>query len=252
MPEAQANEETGSKGSEVEDSTEEEGGADESAETEVEEESSGEDSGGKESEDEGDKGDKTPSEEEEDSASEDGEKDKGDDKTGKADGDKELSLKASKDSLLSADQVGSIEAFAKEQKMSQKQAQATLDREEKRQLNYVELNKPFGPAWKERVAVWEAEVKADKKIGGTKEKLAETVHYASVATNAIFGKKMLQYIEETGIGSHPEFLRNMARHGRKMSPDKAVHGKTSTTKEVSDGEMLFGEGTEEKPGEGSD
>ncbi len=99
-----------------------------------------------------------------------------------------------------------------------------------------------GPAWIERNEAWKAQALADKEIGGTPEKLEESTRLANTVVEKFFDKKILEFLTVSGLASHPEYVRGLARIGRGMSEGSLVLGSQGTAaKPKTAAEILYGE-----------
>ncbi|MDD4915725.1 MAG: hypothetical protein PHW13_11895 [Methylococcales bacterium] len=75
---------------------------------------------------------------------------------------------------------------------------------------------------KQQAAEWEAAIKADKELGG--EKLPENLSVAWKALNALGSDALLQLLDKSGLGSHPDLIRAFYRAGKLISEDALVAG----------------------------
>lgn len=136
-----------------------------------------------------------------------------------------IELKLPEKSPLAADAIEKITSFAKEQGLTQKQAQAILEREISseagRSAALIETNKKLSEEWKITSS-------KDKDIGG--ENFTQNVSYAQQALKTFGNEAFTRMVDDTGLGNHPEVLRFMARVGKAMANDKVVHGEFSAPK----------------------
>lgn len=86
-------------------------------------------------------------------------------------------------------------------------------------------------------AEWSKATKLDKEIGG--DKLDENLAATKKVLNAFASAPLQQLLEETGLGSHPEFLRMLFKISKGVSEDKIVQGNGSQTEETSLAKRLF-------------
>lgn len=138
-----------------------------------------------------------------------------------------------KDSLLSQARVDKIAAYAKEQGLSQEQAQAIVNRESEAVSEYQsgmsESHKQGGPEWTKRIDAYESAIATDKEIGGAAAK--ESAELAKRVIGRFATEELKTQLDATGFGSHPELVRLFVRIGKTMSEDTFVTpGKTSSTK----------------------
>jgi len=164
----------------------------------------------------------------------------------------EYKLTKPEKSVLSDESVAKIAAFAKEHGLSQKQAEAQLQRE-----NQVlsEARQTFEAESQAKMAEvqdsWVATAKNDKEYGGAEfaknTELAKRVlaKYGTPEFNAI-----LDDPKQGRFGNHPELMRVLYRIGKAMSEDQLImpgaHGQKKQP--VSAAEKLFGEGTVKSSG----
>ena len=81
-----------------------------------------------------------------------------------------------------------------------------------------------GKAWIDRDTSWKAEALADKEIGGTPEALATSATLAKQVVEKFFDPKITDFLRASGLGSHPEYIRGLARIGRGMSEGSLTLG----------------------------
>lgn len=154
-----------------------------------------------------------------------------DDSTKSDTADQGLSLKHSDGSPLDKAQFDELVTFAKEQKLSQEQAQKLLEREsaivsqfKKAEADRLEAEKPYGEAWQKREAEWRAAAMKDTEIGGTPEKFAENAELAKRAISSFGDKQMMDFLNASGLGSHPMAIRMFSRIGRLTQEGKLKTG----------------------------
>lgn len=130
---------------------------------------------------------------------------------------KAVELKLPENSLLEAGDVVRIASEAKEQKLTQEQAQALLERESKIVSSYEQRQQDVV---KKTHETWVTEAKSDKEIGGIK--FPENLALAQRVLNRFGTDALKQALTDTGLGNHPEVVRVFARIGMNMSEDKLV------------------------------
>lgn len=126
-------------------------------------------------------------------------------------------LKIPEGSPLDATHLERTAAFAKERGLSNEEAQALLERDNKTVAGYLDGQKKL--VEDERKA-WLTTAKSDKEIGGDnhgrKVELAQRVI-------ARFGTEALQdVLKRTGFGDYPELVRVFSRIGEAMSEDQLI------------------------------
>ena len=137
--------------------------------------------------------------------------------------------------------IEKIESFAKERGFSNEQAQAILEREVAAVQEFANQTKPNGKVWLQQVEKWEQEALSSKEIGGTPEKLQQSVAVAKKAIAKFFPEESHAFLHESGLGSHPALLTALVRIGQAMGNDKSVKGSSTTTTEKSLAERLYGD-----------
>jgi hypothetical protein len=111
-----------------------------------------------------------------------------------------------------------VEAFApvaKELGLTQTQAQRVVDL-------YAGLQAQQAEAQAEQVKAWAKQVTTDKEIGGAK--WAEHRAVIARARDAFASPELVQLMEQTGLGSHPEVIKLFVRVGKAISDDGHVIG----------------------------
>jgi hypothetical protein len=112
-------------------------------------------------------------------------------------------------------------AFAKSQNLTQEAAQSMLDN----------LAPAMAQAQAEQhtalTTQWVADVKADKELGG--EKAAENLAIAQKALKQFGTPELGKFLDETGLGNHPEIIRAFFKAGQAISEDTGLTGTKSVT-----------------------
>jgi hypothetical protein len=126
-------------------------------------------------------------------------------------------LKLPEGSKLSKAQADEIAAYAKEQGLSQDQAQKQLERESKL-LDGLEAKNL--EQLKEATGQWLETVKTDKEIGG--EGFAKNAELAKRVVTRFGTPEFKAELERTGLGNHPELVRVFVRIGNSMSDDQFI------------------------------
>lgn len=177
----------------------------------------------------------------EDLDSEKGESGKKADET-KEDGDSDKTdepikydLKLPKDSMLNEGAVDEIAEFAKEQGLSNEQAQKLLDRENKAVKEYAESQVE---GLKEKSSQWVEDVKNDKELGG--ENFNKNVELAHRALEKFGSKQLKETLNSSGLGSHPELVRVFSRIGKAMADDSIVNQGSEGSKQKTAEEIMYG------------
>lgn len=79
---------------------------------------------------------------------------------------------------------------------------------------------------------WEEELRNDEEIGGTK--LSENLSYTAKVLMKYGGPDVRQLLDDTGLGSHPGFVRMMVKLGKAVSNDEWVDGTQGAAKSYLD------------------
>jgi hypothetical protein len=127
-------------------------------------------------------------------------------------------LKAPENLLLDAKAyMEKTATIAREQGLSQQQAQAMLEHGNTAVSGFVEEQKNL---LRKQVEGWEAEVKADKEFGG--ENLKESMTHAQRFASKYGTPELVKALEQTGFGSFPELFKAFVRAGKAMSNDNFI------------------------------
>lgn len=109
-------------------------------------------------------------------------------------------------------------AVAKELNLSQQAAQKVVD----------ELAPALASAQREAftkvVDGWVGEAKADKEFGG--ENFDANLAIAKEGLNFVGSPKLVQFLNQSGLGNHPEIIRAFYKVGQAISEDSHVSGTT--------------------------
>lgn len=149
-------------------------------------------------------------------------------------------LKIPDGSLLDAAHVDKLTAFAKEQKLTNAQAQVILNRENEAVASYVTAHKPGGEVWNKLVTDWESAALVDKEIGGSKEVLAANVELGKRVIDRYFPEPIRKFLQESGYGSNPDVLRGFVKLGKAAGEDKIERPNTTPTDQKSTAELFYG------------
>ena len=149
-------------------------------------------------------------------------------------------LKLPKGSLLDASAIEKTVAFAKEQGLSPKHAQALLDRESNLLSAHADGQQK---AFKELSSAWMEQSKTDKEFGG--EEFPKNAELAKRVVSRFGSDELKKGLDATGFGNHPDLVRMLVRIGKAMSEDQLVMpgSKTAATKELAD---VFYDSTDKK------
>jgi len=109
----------------------------------------------------------------------------------------------------------------KEIGLTRSQAQALADRFMEHHQKQAEAQ---NQAWGETVEGWLTQARADREIGGSK--WHGSIAAASSVVERFATPELLDYLNITGAGNHPELIRLMARIGDAIGEDKPEQGKS--------------------------
>lgn len=146
-------------------------------------------------------------------------------------------LKLPENSKLDPKVVEDIAAYARENGLTQKQAEGLLNRENAAVESFATRQ---AEAVKAQVDNWINEVHADKEMGG--DNLKEYAENARRVLDRFDPEgKLKAKFEETGLGNYPEFVRIFGRIGKAMREDKLVTASQSTG-QLSLADRVYGKG----------
>lgn len=138
-------------------------------------------------------------------------------------------LKLSEGSLVDARFMERIATHAKEQGLSNEQAQALLDQKSNEVAAYIQ----------EQSAAWKEAALADKEIGG--DNLNKNVEMAKRVVDRFGSDSLKKELDKTGYGNHPEVVRLLMKIGSSMSEDQlVVPGSQPVTAPKSREELYYG------------
>lgn len=132
---------------------------------------------------------------------------------------------------LDAEAVKAFEPIAKELNLSNEQAQKLVDVYGSKIMPKVVEQQ--AAQWQQQIEQWAEQVKADKDLGTD-----VSIGAAQKAMDKFGSPELKQYLNETGLGNHPELVRIFANIGKAMSEDGLVTGNSGGAKSAAD--VLFG------------
>lgn len=134
--------------------------------------------------------------------------------------------------------IGSFSEAAKDANLTQDAAQKLLDKVAPAlQARTEEQVKAVHQQWTEAST-------ADKEFGG--EKLKENLGIARKALEQFGSKELRTFLEESGLGSHPEVIRMLYRAGKAISEDGFVSGSPGGKSTVNVESVLYDKTTQQK------
>ncbi len=111
---------------------------------------------------------------------------------------------------------------ARQLNLSQDKAQALIDYEAKR---VEEFGISQDRAWDQMQNDWRTNAQSDKEIGGPA--FDQSLAHAKTFLNAFGSPELIEALNTTGMGNHPEMIRALSRAGKAMSEDTLSQGRSS-------------------------
>ncbi|HGV3502119.1 TPA: peptidase [Providencia stuartii] len=159
-------------------------------------------------------------------------KQEGDDKKPVSAAPEKYEFTAGKDQELDKEAVAAFEPIARELGLSNEQAQKIVDVYGSTIM--PQIMKQQNEAWQQQTAEWAETIKADKELGSV-----ESIGNAQKAMDQFGTPELKQYLNDSGLGNHPELFRIFSRIGKAMSEDGFVSG--SSENALSTADVLFGD-----------
>jgi len=113
---------------------------------------------------------------------------------------------------------------AKQLNLTQTEAQALIDYEAKRVEEFTSSQEN---SWDEMIKEWRTATPSDKEIGGPA--FDQSLANAKKFINAYGTDELVEALNSTGMGNHPEVIRAFARAGKAMGEDNLAIGGVSNT-----------------------
>lgn len=120
--------------------------------------------------------------------------------------------------------VAKFSEMAKTMNLSQAHAQQLVDLAAEMQTGSIETLKATLTAQAEK---WAEDAKADKEFGG--DKFEENAALAAQARDAFFTPDFVEFLNQSGLGNHPELMRGLIKVGKAISQDGFVPGRSGST-----------------------
>lgn len=117
---------------------------------------------------------------------------------------------------------GSLKEAAKEMNLTQEQAQKLADLGAKQAQKFQEQQ---ATAIEKARGEWAESAKTDKEFGG--DKFGDNLAVAKKAMEAYASPELKTLLNQTGLGSHPEFIRLMWKAGQAISEDRFDTGRSA-------------------------
>ena len=134
---------------------------------------------------------------------------------------------------LDTEALKDFEPVARELNLTNEQAQKLVDAYPK---ILAGVQQRQAEAWQAQTEQWAADVKADKEIGG--DKLTANLSAAQRALDQFGTSELKEYLNNTGLGNHPDLVKTFVKIGKAMSEDGMVTGKESGQRSAA--EVLYG------------
>jgi hypothetical protein len=131
-----------------------------------------------------------------------------------------FSLELEENSNLDSTRLDAIEAFAKENNLSQEKAQELVKQEETALHSWIAKQEE---SLEEVKNGWRNSVIEDKVMGG--ENLEDTIEYSRKAVRHFGTEEFAKILNESGYGDHPEVVRLFRKLGKSMESDNLLSGK---------------------------
>nr|ELR5186761.1 peptidase [Providencia rettgeri] len=157
---------------------------------------------------------------------------KGDDKKPVSAAPEKYEFTAGEGQELDKEAVAAFEPIARELGLSNEQAQKIVDVYGSTIM--PQIAKQQEAAWQKQVTEWAETVKADKELGSV-----ESIGNAQKAMDQFGTPELKQYLNDSGLGNHPELFRIFSRIGKAMSEDGFVSGSSENARSAAD--VLFGD-----------
>jgi len=120
---------------------------------------------------------------------------------------------------LAEENQTAFEAFARTNKLTNDAANEALGLAVK---HVSKMQEEAAQQWRDEVDGWGKQISADKDLGG--DKLQASISFAQ-KTIAKFGSpELVSFLEQTGIGNHPELFRFCHRIGQQISEGGMITG----------------------------
>lgn len=125
-----------------------------------------------------------------------------------------------------------FEPVARELNLSNDQAQKLVDIYGSQIM--PQLLKQQSEQWQQQTEQWAEAINADKELSST-----QSIGNAQKAMDQFGSPELKQYLNDTGLGNHPELVRIFSKIGKSMSEDGFVGGGSESTRSTAD--VLFGD-----------
>lgn len=141
-------------------------------------------------------------------------------------------FKVSEGQQLDVTSVKAFEPIARELDLSNEQAQKLVDLYGAKIMPQV--IKQQAEQWQQQIDSWVKTVNDDQQLGSI-----ESINHAQKALEKFGSPDLKQYLNDTGLGNHPELIRVFANIGQAMAEDNMVTGNNNG--QISAADVLFGD-----------
>lgn len=168
----------------------------------------------------------------------------GDDGQGKpADPSGEYQFQAPEGMELDTEAMEAFTPVAKELGLNNEQAQKLVDLYATRMQSNTEAQTE---EWQRQIEQWETDLKNDPDIGG--RQFDASIQAAGQAMDRFATPELREFLDQTGMGSHPEMVKLMAKIGKAIGEDDFVSppGSSGTQEPAGDktyADILYGGGS---------
>lgn len=157
-------------------------------------------------------------------------KQEGDDKKPVSAAPEKYEFTAGEGQELDKEAVAAFEPIARELGLSNEQAQKIVDVYGSTIM--PQIMKQQNEAWQQQTVEWAETIKADKELGSV-----ESIGNAQKAMDQFGTPELKQYLNDSGLGNHPELFRIFSKIGKAMSEDGFVGGSGENARSSAD--ILF-------------
>ena len=130
--------------------------------------------------------------------------------------------------------MGDLKTLSKELGLSQEQAQKIADLGVQQNERWAQQQLEYAMQAREE---WATQVKADKELGGPA--FDESIASASRAIKEFGSPELVNLLNETGLGNHPEVIRAFYKVGKMIEDDKIVPGGRNSNEPLDAAKRLY-------------
>lgn len=120
---------------------------------------------------------------------------------------------------LEESELAQFSEWAKSNNLTQEAAQLIINRDAQRMTDAM---KAADDAWSSTVTGWQTQVKNDSELGGANYE--QNLGIANKAVEAFGNPALRAFLDESGLGNHPELIRAFYKAGVAISEDRLVSG----------------------------